>query len=134
MKTTKLVMITALVSFALMSFANTELGMSKNVITLKAAMGNPALVSAIYSQVNPADILNTEKFGTFTAQVVLKKTVYLISGTYAEWKRFFLMETDSKTIDEPGERLLPYFKGNPASLSAKKTKVKKAFKPLVDKP
>ena len=89
MKTTKLVMITALVSFALMSFANAELGMSKNVISLKAAVHNPQLVNAIYNQVNPTDILNIERFGTYTVSVVLKKTVYLINGTFKEWKMFF---------------------------------------------
>jgi hypothetical protein len=89
MKATKLVMITALVSFALMSFANAELGMSKNVISLKTAMQSPQLVAAIYSQVNPADIFNSERAGTYTAQVVLKKTVYLINGTFNEWNLFF---------------------------------------------
>jgi hypothetical protein len=89
MKTTKLMMITALLSFALMSFANAELGMSKNVISLKAAMSNPQLTKAIHSQVSPLDILNSERAGYYTAQIVLKKTVYLITGTYKDWSYFF---------------------------------------------
>ena len=89
MKTTKLVMIVVLVSFALMSFANAELGMSKNVISLRTARTNAHLVSAIHSQVSPADIFNAERVGPYTAQVVLKKTVYMVTGTISEWKLFF---------------------------------------------
>ncbi len=89
MKATKLVMITALVSFALMSFASAEPGMSKNVISLKAALQSPQLVQAIYSQVNPADIFNYERAGNYTVHVVLKKSVYLISGSFNEWNLFF---------------------------------------------
>ncbi|MCD4744247.1 MAG: hypothetical protein K8R67_17430 [Desulfobacteraceae bacterium] len=134
MKTTKLVMITALVSFALMSFATTELAMSKNVISLKAAMQNTELVRAMYCQINAEDFLRSERSGLFTAQVVLKKTVYLINGTYAEWKYFFHIETDGKPNDEASKQLLPYFKENPFSLSNKKVKGKKTIKSLVDKP
>ena len=134
MKTTKLAMITALVSFALLSFATTELSLSKNVISLKEAMQNTELVRAMYGQINAADLLRSESSGLYTAQVVVKKTVYLINGTYAEWKRFFHLETDIKPNDEPGERLLPYFKENPFSTSGKKVRGKKAIKPLVDKP
>ena len=89
MKTTKLIMITALVSFALMSFASTELGMSKNVISLKTAMASPQLINAIYTQVSPLDVLNSERAGFYTVQIVLKKTVYLISGSYKDWDYFF---------------------------------------------
>jgi hypothetical protein len=96
MKATKLVMITALVSFALMSFANAEFGMSKNVISLKAARNNVELVHAIYEQVSPAAIFNAERAGSYTAQVVLKKTVYLINGTLGEWKLFF-RDVDAKS-------------------------------------
>jgi hypothetical protein len=89
MKTTKLVMIVAFVSFALTTFANTEFGMSKNVISLRTASTNSHFVHAIHSQVNPADIFNAERVGSYTAQVVLKKTVYLVTGTIGEWKLFF---------------------------------------------
>jgi hypothetical protein len=89
MKTTKLVMIAALVSFALMAFANTEFGMSKNVISLRTASMNAHFVSAIHAQVSPGDIFYSERVGTYTAQVVLKKTVYLVTGTIGEWKLFF---------------------------------------------
>ena len=105
MKATKLVMITALVSFALMSFATVELGMSKNVISLRTAMQSPQLVQAIYSQVNPADIFNIEKVGSYTVQVLLKKTVYLINGTLSEWKLFFRdidgMDAIGKNLNKP---------------------------------
>jgi len=96
MKTTKLAMIVALVSFALMTFANTELGLSKNVIALRTARANAHLVSAIHNQVNPADIFNTERAGNYTAEVMLKKTVYLITGSIAEWKLFF-RDTDGRS-------------------------------------
>ena len=134
MKTTKLVLITAFVSFALMGFANAGPTTSKNVISLKAAMQNTELVRAMYCQINVADFLRSESSGLYTAQVVLGKASYLISGTYAEWKRFFLLETDIKPNDVPGDRLLPYFKENPFSTSGNKVRAKKAIKPLVDKP
>lgn len=96
MKATKLVMIVALVSFALMSFANTDFGMSKNVISLRTARNSVELVHAIHDQVSPAVIFNAERAGSFTAQVVLKKTVYLITGTIKEWKMFF-RDVDGKS-------------------------------------
>jgi|GEM_PF-1698726 len=143
MKTTKLVMITALISFALMSFANAELGMSKNVISLKAAMSNPSLVSAIYSQVDPLTILNIEKAGTFTVQVVLKKSVYLISGTYKEWSLFFrdvdnlnllckdntkpVSSVDKNPFGNAGYRISPFSKSNPFGKKGKKQPSKKGI-------
>ncbi len=96
MKTTKLVMIVVLVSFALMAFAGTELGMSKNVISLRTASTNSYFVSAIHNQVNPADIFNSERTGMYTAQIVLKKTVYLVTGSLGEWKLFFRECTDPR--------------------------------------
>ncbi len=104
MRATKLVMIAALVSFALMSFANTNLGLSKNVISLKTARNSPQLVHAIHAQVSPAVIFNSERAGSYTAQVVLKKTVYLITGTIREWKLFF-HDTDGRSplCDETGK-------------------------------
>jgi hypothetical protein len=89
MKTTKLVMIAALVSFALMSFANTQLGKTSNVITLKEALSKTAIVSALHSQINPAEFLKNEQPGIYTAHVRVKATMYSVTASYKEWHNFF---------------------------------------------
>ena len=89
MKATKLVMIAVLVSFALMSFASTELGMSKNVISLKTAITNPEIAAAIQSQVDASFFYRCKCSGTHTVEVRVKKDLYLIQATFAEWRIYF---------------------------------------------
>ena len=140
-------MIAALVSFALMSFANAEFGMSSNVISLKAAQHNPSLVNAIYSQVNPLEVLSPERSGTYTVQVVLKKTVYLINGTIKEWAMFFrdidgmsplcgengkpYTMVNKNPFSNAGSKISPFSEANPFGKKGKKQPSKKiinAFK------
>ena len=150
MKTTKLVMITALVSFALMSFANAELTTSKNVISLKAAAQNAELVAAICSQVEPTYFFRCKCSGPHTEQVKVNKTEYLINGTFAEWRRFFNgivkdkpgYENDIKLglfseknpFGTAGHKINPFSEANPFSNKGKKTRAKKTKGPKVDKP
>jgi len=140
MKTTKSVLIAALLSFALMSFANTELGLSKNVISLKAAMANQQLAQAIYSQVKILDILNSERAGFYTAEIVLKKTVYLITGTYDEWNYFFRdidsmspLCTDIKKSGLPIDKGSLFSKKNPFGTSVKRPSPHSEKDPFGDK-
>ena len=137
MKTAKLAMITALVAFALMSFANANLGFSKNVISLKEASYKTELVRAIYSQVNPLEFLQSESSGLYTAQVVVKKVVYLITGTYKEWRFFFMGDSgisplcnikntnpfgEENPFDKAGDHYNPFGKSNPFGNKGKKIK------------
>ena len=145
MKTTKLVMIAALVSFALMSFASTELGMSKNVIHLKTAITNPEIAAAIQSQVDTSFFYRCKCSGTHTVAVRVKKDLYLVQATFAEWRIYFRNAVDVKPVRPIGPGginpslfsesppLNPFSKSNPFSNKGKKPATKKIKPPLVDK-
>ncbi len=148
MKATKLVMITALVSFALMSFAKAETGLSKNVIHLKTAITNLDIRAAILNQVDGSLILRCKCAGQYTAEVKVNKTVYLVQGTFAEWRIFFRGTAIEKPIyldSEPGSfnesnpfgtdgtKINPFSEKNPFSKQGKKPTVKKTKGPLVVK-
>jgi len=139
MKTTKLVMIAALVSFALMSFAKTELGMSKNVISLKEAIHNAELVTAIHSQVNPADFLGRDQVGSYTVQLLVNKNIYLVTGTKSEWRNFFYAEADVKPFCKVDFKPVLLSEKNPFGNAGKLInpfgkKGKKSKRPVVYKP
>ena len=135
MKATKLVMITALVSFALMSFATTELALSKNTISLKAAICNAELVKAMHSQINSTVFMKCDCSGTYTAQVTLKKTVYLISGSYAEWRAFFYVNIDVNVnpYSNAGKKTNPFSQANPFGKKGKKIIRIEPIGPMADK-
>jgi len=150
MKATKLVLITALVSFALMGFANAGPTTSKNVISLKAATQNAELVAAIYSQVEPTYFFRCKCSGPHTEQVKINKTEYLVNGTFAEWRRFFNgivkdkpgyqndikpgLLIDINPFGTAGHKINPFSVANPFSNEGKKTRAKKVKGPKVDKP
>ena len=97
MKTTKLILIAAFLSFAAMGYSQTESDRSPFTarISLENAIQNPALVAAMHQQLSP-DILKNEQAGrTFTARVILKRTIYVIYGTRDAWKKFFEKRLDA---------------------------------------
>ena len=92
MKTTKFFLIVALLSFATMNFSQPDDG-NRNVavkISLKSAMQNAFLNKAMHEQLDPSFL---KPIGTpdqlFSARVIHRKVVYMVFGTYAEWKLFF---------------------------------------------
>ena len=92
MKTLKLVMIAAIVSFAMMSYADNLPRQTQNEkiikITLNQAMADRGLVGAMYAQLTPA-FLQVEQPGLYKATVRYKHKVIEIHGTKAAWVKFF---------------------------------------------
>jgi uncharacterized membrane protein YcgQ (UPF0703/DUF1980 family) len=137
MKTTKLVLIAALVSFALMSFANTQFGESSNVITLKYALTKSPIVNALYTQIHPAEFLKNEQSGIYTAHVRVKEVIYYVTASYKEWIDFFYEDPTmsslcrgnktntfgtSNPLGNAGISINPFGKTNPFGHKGKKTK------------
>jgi len=96
MKTLKIALIAAVVSFALMSYAgvDTENPAQKVEkeriikITLKQALTDPGLVCAMYQQLTPA-FLQVEQPGLYVASVRYKFKLIEIYGTREAWVLFF---------------------------------------------
>lgn len=93
MKALKLVLVTVLVSFAMMSYAQDFQGIAtpqhSKAIALIDARGMPDLVDAIYAQINPEALLAKEGNTFYVAYVKVKKNAFRICGTYSEWYDFF---------------------------------------------
>ena len=95
MKTTKVILVAALMAFATMGFSQEKstpptLGQSPQLsalITLQSAMQNAGLRFAMYSQLTPR-FLQVEK-PMYTVSVHFNHSQYNIIGSYHEWSRFF---------------------------------------------
>ncbi len=104
MKTTKVILVAALMAFASISFAQNDAKPFNDakasiekpapkltaLINIKTAMQNRGLVAAMRSQLSPR-FLQVEK-PVYIVQVKFKKTVYSIYGSYAAWKHFFAIK------------------------------------------
>ena len=110
MKSFKLVLITAIISFSMVTFANNsstnipdyQTKPSKNVIdlTFEQAIQNPGLVIAMYKQVHIDFRSVSANRHTITAHVVHMNYNIRITGTYAQWRLFFKSKwIMSKTVD-----------------------------------
>ena len=95
MKTTKFVLIAAILSFALMSFTTNEPvslsadpGTLANKMALRTAMQNFDLVKAMHEQIDQS-FLQVDQPGPYVARVKYKRVTYAIYGSLDEWKRFF---------------------------------------------
>ena len=97
MKTTKFFLIVALLSFATLNFSQPQDGNRNAIvkITLKSAMHNPELNKAMHEQL---DSWFLDQTGTddrlISTRVTSRRVVYMVFGTYAEWKLFFSVELD----------------------------------------
>jgi hypothetical protein len=94
MKTTKFLLIAALLLISALSFtqADQESGQFSVKISLKAAIHNPNLVWAMYDQLNQDFLIGTQKLPVYTATVKYRQSLYVIYGTYQEWVNFFVMD------------------------------------------
>lgn len=104
MKTTKVILVAAIMAFASIGFTQSDsnpyseekLSIEKPVpqlsalIGLKTAMQNQDLVRAMRNQLSP-HFLQVEK-PVYTVKVKFKNTVYNIYGSYAAWKHFFTIK------------------------------------------
>ena len=95
MKTSKFALVIAFVAFATMVFAQAEMpGQNEPApnqnyakISLEKALMDRALRTAMYQQIKPGILVPDQKL--YTAKVLHNRTVYIIFGTYAEWRVFF---------------------------------------------
>jgi len=99
MKTLKFAMIAALIACTMVSLANADGFKSKPKpikvvnLTFEKAMSIPGLVAAMYAQLDKDDFLNNPQH-TYIAEVTYNGTLYRISGTLAQWIRFFRLQVD----------------------------------------
>lgn len=92
MKTLRSFLITALMGFALMSFAQSASLPACQEMPLKKAVLNSEIVQAMHSQLNAETVLQTEHPGLYRVSVVVHNRTIVICGTYAEWSKFFCSE------------------------------------------
>ena len=95
MKTTKFVLIAAILSFALMSFTTNEPcpfgsdpGSVAVKMSLRTAMQNPGLVLAMHAQIDRS-ILQGNDLKSYVAHVRYNRVSYTIYGSRAQWQDFF---------------------------------------------
>ena len=91
MKTKNLILIVALLSIATLTFSqNTAERTSFTVkITLKCALQDPYLVRAMYAQIHPDFNVGDLESHYYSFAVRYRGNRYVITGTLAEWKKFF---------------------------------------------
>ncbi len=93
MKTLKLLVITALVSAALMSYAKESPKLSTHKeytkITLEQAIKDPFMAAAMLSQIDRR-FLEFQHQGLYKVPFNYEGNYYLIYGTWVQWKRFFI--------------------------------------------
>ena len=101
MKTLKFAVIAALVVCTMSSITYAD-GIEKKPdfkkvvnLTLQQAYQVPGLIAAMYAQIDNIKLLNKDVYGRYVAEVTLGNTIYRISGTYAQWLRFFNMKGES---------------------------------------
>ncbi len=96
MKTLKLAMIAAILSFAMISYAGVKPTpqQAKKVvkITLTQALKEPGLVNAMHKQLRMS-FLQVEPHGLYIATVRYNLVVYKIYGTRTAWVRFFISKS-----------------------------------------
>ena len=98
MKTLKLALVATVVTLLMVQVADADGFKSrppkfiKHVnISLETAIQDPVLVAAMYEQLNESDVLKFP-LPPITVQINYKGSLYSITGSTAEWIRFFRME------------------------------------------
>ena len=96
MKTTKAMLIAAIMAIATIGFSQSESAPAcaekpaptiSVEISLQNALHKSAIVDAMHAQLNPA-FLKVER-PVYTQRVQVRNVLYYISGTYSQWLRFF---------------------------------------------
>ncbi len=99
MKTSKLILITAIMFFASVGFSFTESTTAKVnhaitqdnaliYISIQHAVHIPALAKAIYEQISP-NFLVLHHLKDYTFHVIIGRQHYIVRGLYHDWKLFF---------------------------------------------
>ncbi len=94
MKTTKIALVIAFLSFATINFASVDPGPVCVKIHLKKAMQNRQLVRAMYEQLDMS-FLQVDQNGLYVARVSFNHRFYFIHGKYEEWIAFFTMDLEA---------------------------------------
>ena len=91
MKTVKFLLITAFVSFTMMSYSATKYDPMKAGVNIavETAMQNTDLFTAMIYQVNE-DMLNGEQRGFYVARVIYNGQAYFIHGDLKSWQAYFI--------------------------------------------
>lgn len=94
MKTLRFALIAVIVSCTMVSLASTDGFKAKPKfqkkainITLTKAISIPGLVTAMFEQLNPSFLAKEEP--VYVKDVSHNGNIYRITGTYAQWKKFF---------------------------------------------
>ena len=98
MKTTKVMLVAAIMAIATLGFAQTEKKSSpfsndlpeptlSMTIHLTSAVHNPGLAKAIRAQVGPTLLRSEQRI--YTVPVSYGRVTYQVWGTYSEWSNFF---------------------------------------------
>ena len=90
MKASRIVLMLALVSFALMSYAGIDVDRrhADVKISIVQASHNPGLSQAIYQQVERS-IFHSERTDLIIVRVSYKKLTVIVYGTSDQWRRFY---------------------------------------------
>jgi len=110
MKTLKLALVATLVAFAMVTVASADGFKSKPkltkavTLTIEKAMQDQGLVAAMYAQIDENDILHFP-LPPFIFNVKYNGAIYRISGTRAQWIRFFRMHGKQPVNTSKGAHL-----------------------------
>ena len=94
MKTLRVVLVAALVSFTMLGFAQTNdvdrPNFDSKYISIVNVKSMSAIDYAIRTQVDPLRFLvNNDGVGFYTISVKVKSHVYKVRGTFDQWKSYF---------------------------------------------
>ena len=107
MKTVKFILVAAIVSFAMMSFANISQDVNKpqTKIAIEKALMSRGLQHAMDFQITE-DLIAVERQGFYYAKVRYKDQVLIIYGTLRDWKKYFLERKWVGTKDVIASRIV----------------------------
>ena len=97
MKTLKFALIAVLVACTMVSLSYAD-GLKEKPkplkvvnLSLEKAIHVPGLIVAMYAQIDEHELLKNIQ-QVYIAEVTFQSTLYRISGTFAQWTRFFRMK------------------------------------------
>ena len=111
MKTLKVALILAMVTFTMMGYSHDVKppDQDKQIIPLKVLLNKQLYVHALLTQINPGDILNADRATKIIVKIRVLNREYEVFASYEEWKDFFnskhilpFFKTDSKKEHKPG--------------------------------
>jgi len=100
MKTTRLILISVIITFAFLGFSVTQTSTDNTQITekhpvvkihVKEVVSTPGLYEAVIHQVSPA-FLQLYHPGYYVFRVKFHSTEYMVFGEYKSWRDFFKSE------------------------------------------